>query len=121
MNMKVISLIADLVRGNAYYQTQLLQTRFFEIMGHLLADPQFSKSNVWSPQAVVCLEELSQALYSFNDASANSPTNEMLFRQFFRHIYLNFRIWNNTDISVQKILLHSIYSHVKKDPEVILL
>jgi len=116
--MKVISLTAELVKGNPYYQMQLTQTKFFEIMGNLLADPQFTKSNVWSPQAVVCLEELSRAIYSFDSNSSNAPFSEVLFRQFFRMIYLNFKIWNNTDIAVQKILLHSIYSHVKKNPDV---
>jgi hypothetical protein len=150
INTRVISLISELVRGNTYYQSQLLRSRFFELMGHLLSVPQFAKTNIWSSQAITALEELSRAIYNLEATSvspatvvspvgqspspppnANAPPapaspqlalntpalNEPLFRQFFKSIFLNFKIWTNTDFAVQKLLMQSIWNHVRKNVE----
>lgn len=152
INTRVISLISELVRGNPYYQSQLLSSRFFELMGHLLSVPQFAKTNLWSSQAITALEELSRAIYSLDTVvtpsqqvavsigtSAAPPTSitapptaaaapqplqsftaassEPLFRQFFKSVFLNFKIWTNTDVAVQKLLMQSIWNHVKKNVE----
>jgi hypothetical protein len=41
-----------------------------------------------------------------------------LFKQFFQHIYLNYRIWISTEVAVQKLLLQSISSHIHRNPKV---
>lgn len=57
--MQLVALLAQMLNANEHYQEEMLRTRFFPIMGHLLSG---TKGHMWSKEAVITLENLSQVI-----------------------------------------------------------
>jgi hypothetical protein len=114
LNIQLIKFIAKIVQGHDYYQNEMHRTQFFPIMGYLLSDElesvddteMTSPANIWSPEAVNELEALGNVICS----------HKLLFKHFYYHILLNFKIWVRTPFQVQHQLLSCIQARAVANP-----
>jgi hypothetical protein len=64
LNFQIFALIAELIKSDSHYLKELDERQFFVLLGYLLSEPRFARSNKWSHEAITILDTLSQSIYS---------------------------------------------------------